>query len=60
MPIKARGEAEALRRICRIARMTLEMVCVYTGIAFFRQLLEGVPGAWRLFANLLALGARNR
>jgi hypothetical protein len=32
---------------------------VYTGLAFFRQLPEGVPGAWRLFANLLALGARH-
>lgn len=31
---------------------------VYTGLAFFRQLPEGVPGAWRLFANLLALGSR--
>ncbi len=31
---------------------------VYTGIAFFRQLPAGVPGAYRLFANLLALGAR--
>ncbi|HEX2187868.1 MAG TPA: NEW3 domain-containing protein, partial [Longimicrobiaceae bacterium] len=30
---------------------------VYTGLAFFRQLPAGVPGAWRLFANLLALGA---
>ncbi len=28
---------------------------VYTGIAFFRQLPAGVPGAYRLFANLLAL-----
>jgi hypothetical protein len=33
---------------------------VYTGLAFFRQLPEGVPGAWRLFANLLALGAKPR
>ncbi|HEX7243790.1 MAG TPA: PIG-L family deacetylase [Longimicrobiaceae bacterium] len=31
---------------------------VYTGLAFFRQLPEGVPGAWRLFANLLSLGAK--
>jgi LmbE family N-acetylglucosaminyl deacetylase len=31
---------------------------VYTGLAFFRQLPEGVPGAYRLFANLLALGAK--
>ena len=30
---------------------------VYTGIGFFRQLPEGVPGAYRLLANLLALGA---
>ncbi|HEX3695262.1 MAG TPA: PIG-L family deacetylase [Polyangia bacterium] len=29
---------------------------VYTGLAFFRQLPEGVPGAFRLFANLLAGG----
>jgi len=28
---------------------------VYTGLAFFRQLPNGVPGAYRLFANLLAL-----
>lgn len=27
---------------------------VYTGIAFFRQLPAGVPGAYRLFLNLLA------
>lgn len=31
---------------------------VYTALAFFRQLPEGVPGAYRLFANLLSLGAR--
>ncbi len=30
---------------------------VYTGLAFFRQLPEGVPGATRLFANILALGS---
>ena len=28
---------------------------IYTGLAFFRQLPAGVPGAWRLFMNLLAL-----
>ena len=27
---------------------------VYTGISFFRQLPAGVPGAYRLFANILA------
>ena len=34
-------------------------VFVYTGLAFFRQLPAGVPGAFRLFANLLA-GGRSR
>ncbi|MDB6113691.1 MAG: LmbE family protein, partial [Lacunisphaera sp.] len=29
---------------------------VYTGLAFFRQLPAGVPGAYRLMANLVALG----
>ena len=31
-------------------------VYIYTGLAFFRQLPAGVPGAFRLFANLLAAG----
>lgn len=29
---------------------------IYTGISWFRQLPAGVPGAYRLFANLLSLG----
>jgi LmbE family N-acetylglucosaminyl deacetylase len=29
---------------------------VYTGLAFFRQLPAGVPGAYRLFANLIGHG----
>ena len=29
---------------------------VYTGLTFFRQLPAGVPGAYRLFANLVSLG----
>ena len=33
-----------------------EGVIVYTGISFFRQLPAGVPGAYRLLVNLLALG----
>ncbi|MFY8137174.1 MAG: PIG-L family deacetylase [Flavobacteriales bacterium] len=28
---------------------------VYTGLAFFRQLPAGVPGAYRIFANLISL-----
>ncbi len=32
---------------------------VYTGLSFFRQLPANVPGAYRLFANLLALRAQD-
>lgn len=32
---------------------------VYTGISFFRQLPAGVPGAYRLFVNLLSLSDAN-
>ena len=31
---------------------------VYTGLSFFRQLPAGVPGAFRLFLNLLDLKSR--
>ncbi len=33
---------------------------VYTGLSFFRELPAAVPGAYRLFANLLALGQQPR
>jgi len=29
---------------------------IYTGISFFRQFPEAVPGAFRLFANLISIG----
>jgi hypothetical protein len=29
---------------------------IYTGLAFFRQLPAGVPGAYRLWANIISLG----
>lgn len=31
----------------------------YTGLVFFRQLPNGVPGAYRLLANLIALNKKN-
>jgi LmbE family N-acetylglucosaminyl deacetylase len=34
-----------------------EGLYIYTGLAFFRQLPEGVPGAFRLLANLVSLRA---
>jgi LmbE family N-acetylglucosaminyl deacetylase len=33
---------------------------VYTGLSFFRELPEGVPGAYKLFANLVSLGKNAR
>jgi LmbE family N-acetylglucosaminyl deacetylase len=32
---------------------------VYTGLVFFRELPAGIPGAYRLFANLLSLPSNN-
>jgi hypothetical protein len=29
-------------------------IYIYTGLAFFRQLPDGVPGAYRLFVNLIS------
>jgi LmbE family N-acetylglucosaminyl deacetylase len=31
---------------------------IYTGLSFFRELPAGVPGAYRLFVNLVSLGAK--
>jgi len=32
---------------------------IYTGLSFFRELPAGVPGAYKLFANMLSLKKRN-
>jgi LmbE family N-acetylglucosaminyl deacetylase len=32
---------------------------IYTGIAFFRQIPDGVPGAYRLFVNLISARQQN-
>jgi len=34
-------------------------IYIYTGIAFFRQIPEGVPGAYRLFVNLISAAPQN-
>ncbi|PIE48760.1 MAG: LmbE family protein [Flavobacteriales bacterium] len=33
---------------------------IYTGLSFLRELPAGVPGAYRLFANLIAAGKQNK
>ncbi len=32
---------------------------IYTGLSFFRELPAGVPGAYKLFANMLSIGKDN-
>ena len=32
---------------------------IYTGLSFFRELPAGVPGAYRLFANMISIGKNN-
>ncbi|MBC30903.1 MAG: LmbE family protein [Muricauda sp.] len=32
---------------------------IYTGLSFFRELPAGVPGAFKLFANMLSIGKEN-
>ena len=33
---------------------------IYSGLSWFRELPAGVPGAWRLFANIIALGQTDK
>jgi hypothetical protein len=33
---------------------------IYTGLSFFRELPAGVPGAFKLFANMLSIGKAKR
>ncbi|MGB5944128.1 MAG: PIG-L family deacetylase [Leeuwenhoekiella sp.] len=33
---------------------------IYTGLSFFRELPAGVPGAYRLFANMLSVGKNDQ
>ena len=34
-------------------------VFIYSGISWFRQLPAGVPGAFRIFVNMIAAGKQN-
>ncbi len=54
-PMLQMGDAgEKLDGALLVARLGRGLY-VYTGICFFRELPDNVPGAYRLFANLLAL-----
>lgn len=53
--VESRDPGEPAREGGLLVAPVGEGTWVYTGLAFFRQLPAGVPGAFRLFANLLAL-----
>jgi LmbE family N-acetylglucosaminyl deacetylase len=56
LAMKDPGEQEALGAL--VYARHGKGVYIYTGLSFFRQLPEGVPGAYRLFVNLLSQGMR--
>ena len=33
---------------------------IYTGLSFFRELPAGVPGAFKLFTNLISIGKKEK
>ncbi|HEV2481353.1 MAG TPA: PIG-L family deacetylase [Puia sp.] len=51
------GEKEPLKGSLMIARYG-KGIFVYTGLVFFRELPAGVPGAYRLMANIIALNQK--
>jgi len=56
LAMKDPGEQEALGALLYAKHG--KGVYIYTGLSFFRQLPEGVPGAYRLFVNLLSQGKK--
>jgi hypothetical protein len=55
-PIEMSDPGEAPSRGSLLIATVGKGTYVYTGLSLFRELPAGVPGACRLFANLLALG----
>jgi len=54
-PLEMHDPGEAAQRGALLVTPLGRGTYVYTGLSFFRQLPAGVPGAYRLFLNLLAL-----
>jgi LmbE family N-acetylglucosaminyl deacetylase len=55
-PLEMNDPGEPTRKGALLVARHGKGAFVYTGLAFFRQLPAGVPGAFRLFANLIAYG----
>ena len=56
-PLSSRDPGEPARDGGLIVAKHGRGTFIYTGYAWFRQLPAGVPGAWRLFANLVSTGS---
>jgi LmbE family N-acetylglucosaminyl deacetylase len=55
-PLETRDPGQEPQKGGLVIARSGEGVYVYTAYAFYRQLPLGVPGAYRLFANILSLG----
>jgi hypothetical protein len=58
--LESHDQGEAPQRGGELLARLGRGVYVYTAYGWFRQLPAGVPGAYRMFANLLALGQTQR
>ncbi len=55
-PLEVADEGQPAQRGSLLMARHGKGVYVFTGLAFFRQLPAGVPGAYRLFANIVSAG----
>ena len=55
LSMKDKDEKEALKGSLLVAKYG-KGYFIYTGLSFFRELPAGVPGAYRLYTNLLSIG----
>lgn len=55
-PISMNDPTESLNRGSVLVTKYGKGYFIYTGLAFFRELPAGVPGAYRLLANMLSIG----
>jgi LmbE family N-acetylglucosaminyl deacetylase len=57
--LETHDPGQDLQKGALLVAKTGKGVYVYVALALYRELPEGVPGAYRLFANLLSLGKEN-
>jgi LmbE family N-acetylglucosaminyl deacetylase len=57
-PLEMNDPGEPARKGALLVARHGKGAFIYTGLSFFRQLPAGVPGAYRLFANMISYGRR--